>query len=66
MSGYIVGLSGLLIDGAKCVVGPAGRIVAAVEEERQSRPKHASIRSSSAATSSATADQHLDLHCELL
>lgn len=43
---YIVGLSGLLIDGATCVVGPDGRVVAAVEEERPSRLKHASMRSS--------------------
>ncbi|MBM4134778.1 MAG: carbamoyltransferase [Nitrospira sp.] len=41
---YIVGLAGLLIDGAACVVDPRGRVIAAVEEERPSRVKHASMR----------------------
>jgi carbamoyltransferase len=41
---YIVGLSGLLIDGAACVLDPEGRVVAAVEEERPTRAKHASMR----------------------
>jgi carbamoyltransferase len=41
---YIVGLAGLLIDGATCIVDPQGRVVAAVEEERPTRVKHASMR----------------------
>jgi carbamoyltransferase len=43
---HIVGIAGLLIDGATCVVDPQGRIAAAVEEERPTRLKHASMRSS--------------------
>jgi carbamoyltransferase len=46
MSDYIIGLAGLVIDGATCVVGPDGAIAAAVEEERPARLKHASMRSS--------------------
>ncbi len=41
---FIVGLSGLLIDGAACVLDGEGRVVAAVEEERPTRVKHASMR----------------------
>src|SRR5688572_1777943 len=41
---YILGLAGLLIDGAACVLDSHGRIIAAVEEERPTRVKHASMR----------------------
>jgi len=41
---HIVGLAGLLIDGASCVLDPEGRVVAAIEEERPTRVKHASMR----------------------
>lgn len=41
---HIVGLSGLLIDGAACLLDSQGRVVTAVEEERPTRVKHASMR----------------------
>ena len=41
---HIVGLAGLLIDGATCVLDSQGQVIAAVEEERPTRVKHASMR----------------------